>query len=427
MFDWTVGTFWLLLIEIAIAIAFRRYATQFFEKSDIKEVDKLFLAATVVRLIWYLLYFTFIADLYPFMITDDFNYHYRADAASSFLSVGRNNYQTFLNFLYYYFGSSSFNGRTVNLLASILCVYPIAFIERTINSHRTEFTATKMYCFFPFMVSICAFEIKDVLSMLFFATTCMIMLYMQRNSSMKTIISFLLFCLLSELTRSGMGLLVLGIYSYSVVYKKLGGSSRNKVKKTFALSFLMIIVLISVAVLMSMEYYQDTISLLEQYSAGRDKSTRPGSMFDFLTIDSVNELWKVPLDLAFYIMLPNSSEHVGRFMLDFGVYYRFFDMPISLLGVYWMIRNCKKFGFYSLCVIVPYIYLACFQIITFREVIFLVPLLYIFAINYLYPDPIGRKSAMLKVRFGRFNEDYRIALLVGLYLLWGCFILLRVR
>lgn len=427
MFDWTIGTFWLVFIGVGVVIAFRGYATQFFEKSDIKRVDKLFIAAIVVRLIWYFVYFVFIADSYPFMITDDFNYHYRADAASSILSVGRNNYQTFLNYLYYYFGSSSLNGRIVNLFASILCVYPIAYIERTINTHRTEFTATKMYIFFPFMVSICSFEIKDVLSMLFFATSCMIMLYMQKNNSMKRFVSFLLFCLLSELIRSGMGLLVLGVYSCSVIYKQLGGLSRNKGKKIFAFSCLTIFFLIAVTVLMSMEYYQDTMLLLGQYTAGRNKSIRSGSMFDFLTIDSVNELWKVPLDLVFYIMLPNSSEHVGRFMLDFGVYYRLFDMPISLLGVYWMIRKCKKFGFYSLCVIVPYVYLACFQIITFREVIFIVPLLYIFAVNYLYPEPTEGKHPMLKVRAGRFNENYRMALLVVLYLLWSCFILLRVR
>ena len=95
MFDWTIGTFWLVFIGVGVAIAFRGYATRFFEKSDIKRVDKLFAAAIAVRLIWYLVYFVFIADSYPFMITDDFNYYYRADAASSMLSVGRNNYQTF--------------------------------------------------------------------------------------------------------------------------------------------------------------------------------------------------------------------------------------------------------------------------------------------------------------------------------------------
>ena len=104
MFDWTIGTFWLVFIGVGVVIAFRGYATQFFEKSDIKRVDKLFIAAITVRLIWYFVYFVFIADSYPFMITDDFNYYYRADAASSMLSVGRNNYQTFVHYLYYYFG-----------------------------------------------------------------------------------------------------------------------------------------------------------------------------------------------------------------------------------------------------------------------------------------------------------------------------------
>ncbi len=426
MFDLSLGTLWLLVICIVISILYRWYAIPFFEKSDRKRVDTIFFAAIVVRVIWYLIYFIFIADSYPFMITDDYNYYFRAVAASAFPSLGRNNYQTFLNYLYHFFGASSFNGRLVNFFASALCVYPIAYIDRAMNSKRSRFIATKMYSYFPFMVMICSFEIKDILSMFAFATSCMILLALQRERKNR-IIAFVFFCMMSEWVRSGMGLLVLGVYGCTIFHRKLGGTSSHKGRKTVAYVCVVTLILVMVIALMSTEYYSGTMSLLGQYTAGRDKSIRAGSMFDFLTIHSINEIWKVPLDLLFYIMLPNSSEHVGRFMLDFGVYYRWFDVPVTVLGVYWMIRNCKKFGLYSLCVIVPYVYLACFQIITFREVIFIVPLIYIFAVNYLCPENDQRGHPMTMVRMGSRKVNYRVAILIAMYCIWLAFILLRVR
>lgn len=425
MFDLSWGTLWLMLLCIVISIMYRGYVTPFFEKSDRKRVDSIFFAAISVRVIWYLIYFAFIVDSYPFMITDDYNYYFRAVAASASPSLGRNSYQIFLNYLYLFWGASSFNGRLVNFFASVLCVYPIAYIDRAINYQSSKFTATKMYCCFPFMITICSFEIKDILSMFFFTTSCMILMGLQREKKNR-IISFVFFCIMSELVRSGMGLLVLGVYGCIIFHQKLGGTSAHKGKKTFAYVCVITLILVMVVVLMSTEYYSDTMSLLGQYTAGRDKSISSGSLFDFLTIHNINEIWKLPLDLLFYIMLPNSSEHVGRFMLDFGVYFRWFDVPVTILGVYWMIRKCKKFGLYSLCVIVPYVYLACFQIITFREVIFIVPLIYIFAVNYLCPEDDQGSHTLTMVKLGSRKVNYRAAILIAMYCVWFAFVLLRV-
>ena len=430
MFDWTIGTFGILLIGILLLLFYNGLTCSLLDPPVKAKVQTLVFYALVARLVWDLIYFGFIADSYPFMITDDYNYFQNALRTFSNPEVGRNNYQTFLNYLYYLFGASSFNGRLVNLFASVAATYPIAYIESRFNGNTNRFVATKLYCFLPFMVTISSFEIKDILSMLFFCSSCMMMLYMLHNNKIRKWPWLLVFCILSELMRSGMGLLVLGVYLCTVFYRLIKAGSGKKAGKYIAFVCLVALLSVGIMLLMSTEYYKDVISMLDQYSAGRDQSTTSGSMFDFLTIKSVWELWKIPLDLLFYVMLPNSSEHVGRFLFDFGVYLRFFDVPISILGVYWLIRNVKKFGAFAVCVLVPYCYLACIQIITFREVIFIMPLLYICGVSYLIPEYSGLENKNLKRLYlsGRSTAiTYRMAIAIAMYIVWGAFIMIKVR
>ena len=422
MFNISGGTFEL----IAVCIILSGYLISVLKKMLIAEdkyrVRNLFFLAIIVRLLWWFVYFSFIADSYPFMITDDFNYNRVALASHMSLTEGRNVYQTVLTYLYSMFGASSITGRIVNLFASLICVYPIAYIEGAVLGNR-KYIATRLYAILPFMFMITSFEIKDILSMLFFISSIAVMLYLNAGGKKSYIALFVVMCVLSEYMRTGMGILVFGAYVLDIIVSKIDFMKRNQVIVTgFVLIIAAVMGTIVLREFFASSYYTETLVNLGQYMAGRDKSINSGSMFEFLIIDSPSEFWKIPLNLIFFITLPSSSEGVGRFFLDFGVYMRIFDVTLCLFGVYCMFRKLFKHPGLVISIAVPYCYLAIFQVITFREVIFIVPLLYILGVDYL-SEPIysGKKFS-----FGNgIIMNYRQMVYMLSTIIWTLFVLSR--
>lgn len=420
MFEWTFGSFEIIFLGILITFFYHSVIKGMTDAKTLKKIEKFVLYAFAVRLFWYFVYLGFIADGYPFMVSDDYSYYYTAARNYLNLEEGRNNYQTFLTYLYHFFGVSSLNGRIVNLFASALTTYPIAYLDRTINGDRGRFLATKFYCFVPYMVVISSFEIKDILTMLFFISACAVMQNMILGKAEHKWILLALFCFLTEWMRNGMGLLIVVSYIGGMLLKHFGKERDHKALwKLFGVIFLVFLAVLSIEFLISTAYFQEISELLELYMLGRDEMISSGSFFDFLTIHSIGEIWKVPLDLVFFIVLPNASENTGRFLLDLGIFFRVFDVPVSILGIYWLVRKFSEFGMLAICVLVPYCYLACFQIVAYREVIFILPLIYIAAFHALLESQRSRINVKLSRKVKISFRSFAVCIM---YLVWGMYV-----
>jgi hypothetical protein len=413
MFDFTTGTVILILIGIIIAVIHDLAVKKATGSETIIRIRLLVLLALGIRIVWYILYFGYISGHYPFAITDDYNYHIVAMHNFSSLREGRNNYGTFLVYLYHFFGASSLNGRILNFVVSVIAVYPLAYLESTFPALNKKFLATKLYCCVPYMVIIASFEIKDVMTLLFYISGCAVIRRMLLGEKWGLVPLLVLFGALTELMRIGMGIL-LGVTFICGLLVENRKVERKKKATLIVLSIGAIFLLAYFLVSKLLPgYYEQVLGMLEQYIRGRNRIIDNGSLFNFLTIKSWKEIWKVPLDLLFFVLLPYSGEHTGRFVLDFGAYLRLADVPICLAGLCWLLRNISKFGVLTICILVPYVYLACFQIVAYRELIFIMPLIYLCSANWFYSNRSSR--VLVAERKTIYMSQF---LLSGSYVVW---------
>ena len=150
MYKITIGTFVLAMILLVLITLIRH---KFYLNTN-TNIDKILLFAIIVRFIWIIVVIA-LEDRMTFFVYDDETYYRTAMGAP--YGIYSNLYTYFLRWIYNTFGQSSLNGRIVNLVFSVMTIYPLAYLEKSFNDF-TDFKATTFFALSPFQIFISFFD-----------------------------------------------------------------------------------------------------------------------------------------------------------------------------------------------------------------------------------------------------------------------------
>lgn len=368
LFEFGAGQFILiLLLSLLLFLLYRIFKCKFDEES-FGVVKKVFTVALIARIVWVVVYMTFISADIPFAISDDETYMLYASGQGGFRADFLNSYAVFLEWVYETFGSSTLNGRILSFFASVGSVFPLAYIEQEVLKNR-KFLASYLYALLPFQVFWCFFEIKDVLLVLFYALGYACVIDLSKRLTISGVLALALVAFLSENLRSGFGYLLVAVLLFCWV----GRMANFYLRAVVAVGGL--IAVGAVAFSLVNNQYAESLGMLTEWVPSTYSET---SLTGMLAVSSVLDIWKIPIGCIYYVIQPFTGlTDAGRMYFDYGFLARMFDIGINVIALAFVWRYIKAEKVRSLIALVPLIALVCLNPTNTREGIFFYPYLYI--------------------------------------------------
>jgi hypothetical protein len=413
LYEITIGTFVLAMILLVLITLIRH---KFYINTN-TNIDKILLFAIIVRLMWMIAVIA-LEDKMTFFVYDDETYYKTAMGAP--YGIYSNLYTYFLRWLYNTFGQSSLNGRIVNLVFSVMTIYPLAYLEKSFDEF-TDFKATTFFALSPFQIFISFFEIKDIILMFTFTASYALIKHLKIVVSTVDIIELALLCFISEQIRSGMGAIPIVLLVIDKVKKGIGAT---KLQRMFSC---IIIVGICVAVLLFYfgDYILEQSTKIEKYQKWIFTQFSSESIYNQFVITGVRDLWKLPFSFILYAIQPlNALDGSSRFFGEWGMFAKFFDVPILLMALRWLVTYIKEEKLYSLMFLLPYAFVSGVNLTNARQGFFLYPTMYLICFyGYSRVEMYSGNNAII-----RFFNSKLVTLLLwaGLYVMWLFVLIMRV-
>ena len=382
-------------------------------------IDAIVLLAIFLRIIWMIAVIS-LENKMQYLVYDDESY-YRIAVNSLNIAEGQNIYNYILRFIYQTFGKSTFNGRITNVLASVATLYPVAYLEKSINS-ETNYGATTFLALSPFQVFISFFEIKDIILMFTFVSSYAVLNSFKQKGKIPVllIIQLAILCVVSEGIRSGMGVIPIAILLFDRARKGIGA---NRIQRIVSGLFL-----IGAFTLIVWIYFQDYILSqsvrVEKYQKWIFTQFGSTSFYNKFVITGIQDIWKLPFCFVLYALQPlNALDGSSRFFGEWGMFAKIIDVPILLMAIRWLYVYVKKEKIYSLMFILPYIFVSGVNLTNARQGFFLYPVMYVMCF-YGFSQTnsyLGENRILATFNSKSFNQ-----IIVGmLYIVWLFFVVQR--
>ena len=415
LYDVRIGTIGLIVCLCVFIYAIREQVTKDIEQ----RIDTLLLFALLLRIIW-MIVVVFLEEKMQFFVYDDETYYHVA-MGSVAIADGDNFYNYILRFIYDVFGKTSLNGRLTNMFASIATIYPLAYLEKSLNE-ETKFGATTFFAVSPFQVFISFFEIKDIILMFAFVSSYAVLNSIRKRGriSVALIIQIAILCAISEGIRSGMGIIPIAILLFDRVRRGIGANRIQRIVSG--------IVLIGAFALIVWIYFQDYILSqsvrVEKYQKWIFTQFGSTSFYNKFVVTGIQDVWKLPFCFVLYALQPlNALDGYSRFFGEWGMFAKIIDVPILVMAIRWLYVYVKKEKIYSLIFILPYIFVSGVNLTNARQGFFLYPIMYLMCFyGFSRMDGYNGKSSIIRI----INSSGFTYLLVGtIYVLWLFVIIMR--
>lgn len=419
MYAFKLGTLLLIGCLLVVLSVVRR---QFIRSTGLN-IDKYLVYALFFRIIWMIIVI-YMEDKMVFFVWDDQSY-YQTAIGERFIGQGAvdgevNAYFYILRWIYDSFGRSSLNGRLLNMFASTMTLYPLAYLEYSLNN-ETAFRATFFFAVSPFQVFISFFEMKDIILMLSFLTSYAVLKRMvDKGANVWLVTELVLMCLLSERMRSGMGMLPVGLFLFSKVKAGFGATKYQRMFSIITCGVLCF----GVAFAFLREYLAEGMLKIEKYQKWIFTQFSSSSIYNRFVITKIQDIWKLPFCFVLYAIQPlNALDGSGRFFGEWGMFAKFFDVPVLLMGLRWLFKYIRKEKINSAIFLIPYIFVSGVNLTNARQGFFLYPILYLMCF-YGYETSGQYKG---KSRFIALLDKKKTAQLMFmvLYFLWFLLIVTR--
>ena len=412
MYELTTGTLMLVAI-LLMFIALVRH--KFYLNTNIN-IDKILLFAIIARIIWMIIVISLEYKM-TFFVYDDENYYKTAMGAP--YGVNSNFYTYFLRWLYSIFGRSSLNGRIVNLAFSVMTIYPLAYLEYSMDE-STNFKATVFLALSPFQIFISFFEIKYIMMMFSFTASYAIIKHLQNENSIADSLELLLLCLLSEQIRSGMGAIPILLLLMDKAKNGIGATRRQKLfTRVFVVGICAAVVLFYFG-----DYILEQSTRIEKYQKWIFTQFSSESMYNQFVITGIQDIWKLPFSFILYALQPfNVLDGSNRFFGELGMFAKFIDVPVLLMALRWLIVYIKKEKILSLMFLLPYAFVSGINLTNARQGFFLYPIMYLICFyGYSQTDTYTGNSILVRMLNSKTTTIFIWAVF---YVLWFFVLIMR--
>lgn len=398
--EFVIGTLPLLLVLTLILACVRKWATRELTIKEVGIVDWCMVGGLCLRTLWAIIVIVLSDHGYCYLVYDDQTYHEVAMGLQA--ARDDNAYYSFLTWVYTMFGHSSMNGRLINLFMSLMAIYPTAIIEKSIIT-RTNFRATKLVSLSPFMVFCSFFEIKDIILLFTFTGAYATLKLFERKHKKWQLLLLAFFCVISEMFRSGMGILPIGILIFQMLIKGIGQSRFER----FLSAVVGLMIGIGAFFYVGSSYLLEAGLQLDRYQRWIFTQFSESSIYNQFVITDISGLWKLPFCFLLYMIQPlNALDGTQRFFSEFGAFVKLLDVAPLLIAILFMPRFIRREKWDSFLLFIPLSFVSAINLTNSRQGYFLYPLLYIsYAMAFDPPDTIRHKNL--------FNSIYNNPKLIG--------------
>jgi hypothetical protein len=371
-FTLTIGTLFLSIIGILFVLLVRTICQKDVLGEQIGQIDKFMLVSLFVHILW-----AFAVDLlshagYQYLVWDDETYHSFAMGSMYSADIGSNLYSYILRFLYSTFGNTTVTGRIANLFFSVATIYPLATIEKRLNT-ETHYSATKFFAYSPFIIFISYFEIKDIILTFMFISSYAIVKRLTEKNSIPYLAVLIALCVISEQFRAGTGVLPIAI----LVLSRLRGPGSNKVqRRVFAVISTAIV--LAIIIYIGQDYLQFGLYRIDRYQRWIFTQFSSDSLYSRFVVTQFADIWKIPFCFILYTLQPlDLLSGNMRYLTEFGMIAKIADVPILFFSILLLPRYIKKEKWNSLFFIVFYSFTSCINLTNSRQGFFLYPIMYL--------------------------------------------------
>jgi len=390
--EFVIGTLPLLLVLTLILACVRKWATRELTIKEVGIVDWCMIGGLCLRTLWAIIVIVLSDHGYCYLVYDDQTYHEVAMGLQE--ARDDNAYYSFLTWVYAIFGRSSMNGRLINLFMSLMAIYPTAIIEKSIIT-RTNFRATKLASLSPFMVFCSFFEIKDIILLFTFTGTYATLKLFEKKHKKRQLLLLTFFCVISEMFRSGMGILPIGILIFKMLIKGIGQSRFER----FFSAMVGLMIGIGAIFYVGSSYLLEAGLQLDRYQRWIFTQFSESSIYNQFVITDISGLWKLPFCFLLYMIQPlNALDGTQRFFSEFGAFAKLLDVAPLLIAILFMPRFIRREKWDSLLLFIPLSFVSAINLTNSRQGYFLYPLLYIsYAMAFDPPDTIRHKNLFASI------------------------------
>lgn len=303
---------------------------------------KFFLRSLLVRLLFLIVFILFEDRLGSYLYIDDWKYEEYAKIYSQIsnsiidshafsktdhLMGGIKVAKLFFryNAVLYYFCSSTIFLRICNIILSSLVIYPLVRLANELFGLKTANLAACIYTFFPYYIFMSVFVFKDNMVLLFLVSS----LYQIANfyhTDQINIVKYIALSFPLMWLRDG-----LFLFSFLMLVWVYYWKQPWKVRQR-------ILLLIPIFILISAFLFKNTLFLLfDRFNYYMKHGRSSGGGITLVRIDSVSQLYKLPLTWIFSLLLPlNTSWSINRWsdLLMLLNYIQFFLMVAYFLYIF---------------------------------------------------------------------------------------------
>lgn len=330
-------------------------------RSKPNPILKIFIVAILLRLAMLVVFYLFENQLGSYLYLDDWKYEFYANIYMN-ISNGIFDLQAMqstdkiiggvnvAHFFFRYNGillsitKSTLYFRLSNILFSSLTVLPLYHLSKEVLNERAASISAWIFAVLPYHIMMSVFTFKDIL-MVFLFTSSLYFLFRYYNIGKLNFIGLILVLIPLPWLRDGLSLFILLLLTLIVfirIYK-----NNPKIKKY-------LIITIPIFTLLALFIFRDTIILLlERVDYYMINGRVDGGGINFIRIDNLRQLYKLPLTWGFSTIFPLST-----------------SINLSTWSGYLMLFN------YSLFLIAPaYVIYMLFTKKSLREYVFFIPML----------------------------------------------------
>lgn len=293
----------------------------------------------------------------------------------------RNIYVSFSLFIGNYFGNySALILRGINIVLSSFVAFPmICILQRLDVTTRSTKFAVLALLFSPYSAAHSIFSIKDLVSAFFLTTSLWLVIRSSTTRvgndimhfTLPTLLSLLCLSLLLEGLRTGQGFATMATAVFALA---------SPLRRRISPPLIVIIFVPALAILSSWAANNIDTYLLhaDRYMRWISTQVAAGDFRAFFIVDTLAEIWKVPLAFSGYILGPIPQPSLsGRFMIDNGGWLKIFDFPIIIFFLLGLLQLKRRLLPFFLPVLIPLLFSAIWNVSNFRAQLAYYPAIYI--------------------------------------------------